>query len=522
MIASLRSSKSRLNFFPRLGVVVNASRLDASEKDRAAGHVDRDIRFGRFVLERRERRLLLDGQPVLLDARTFDLLAALAARAGHLLTKAELLAAVWPRRVVEESNLHVHVSALRKVLGPAVIATVPAHGYRFVAQVEQDAPSSSNRAVDGGLPRPLTSFIGHEDDLATLTEMIKRTRLVTLTGVGGCGKTRLAIKLAEAVITSFPGGVRFADLAIVEQRERVALAVAAALGVREERDTPVEDTLVRWFGRERYLIVLDNCEHLAGSCAALVERLLTSTSALQFLVTSRERLGVAAERVYPVRVFACPTSGGYRVPEALMDFEAVRLFIDRAREVAPQFVLTADNATAVMQICARLDGIPLALELAAARVKLLSAKQIQVMLDDRFRLLVADSHSPPRHQTFLATLETSYEHLPVDEQSCLCVLSTFVGGWTLKAATAICKEADDIATMDRLSRRVDKSLVLVDREARHGVRYRMLETVRQYAADKLRDGLPTHRPRQTPRVFSRLREERSGQTLRAGHEVLAR
>jgi len=224
-----------------------------------------------------------------------------------------------------------------------------------------------------------------------------------------------------------------------------------------------------------------------GRCATLVQRLLSATSHLHVVVTTRERLGIEGEHIFPVRVLASPNESITSRSNALVQFEAVRLFVDRARQVAPDFKLGADNAAAVGAICRRLDGIPLALELAAARVQLLSPQQIHAMLDDRFRLLAADSHSTSRHQTLLASLESSHEQLLPDDRDCLRRLSIFVGGWTLEAATAVCEQPDDIGAVRRLCRLVDKSLIVVDRQARDGPRYRMLETVREYVARKLRD-----------------------------------
>jgi predicted ATPase len=256
--------------------------------------------------------------------------------------------------------------------------------------------------------------------------------------------------------------------------------------LREEVDKPIDETLTRHLAGRRLLLVLDNCEHVLATCAALVERLLVAASGLRALVTSREGLGIAGERVVPVRSLASPPVGSAQ--DVMATFEAVRLFVDRARHVAPNFALNPSNAAAVAEICRRLDGIPLALELAAARVKLLSAEQIRAKLDDRFRLLTGNARAMSRHQTLLATLQWSYEHLGPDEQQLLRQLSVFAGGWTLSGATAVAGYAsDELAVLERLERLVDKSLVLVDRDARDESRYRMLETVRQYAQDRLNE-----------------------------------
>ena len=446
------------------------------------------FRFGRFLLQPGERQLLADGLVVPLEPRAFDLLVALVERAGRLATKEELFEGIWPGRVVEEGNLHVHVSTLRKKLGKDAIETIAGRGYRFTPPVDRiEADVARPAAHRHNLPQSLASFIGREDELLLLSQMLERTRLITLAGIGGCGKTRLAIKLAERVLASFPDGVRFVDLAPVTEPERVARSLATAVEVREERDKPIEETLIRQLAGQRTLLVLDNCEHLIDTCAVLVGRLLASTSALCVLVTSREGLGIAGERVVPVRSLTLPPPDADQDPGALAGFEAVRLFVERAQLVAPEFALGAGNASAVVEICRRLDGIPLALELAAARVAMLSVEQIRAGLDDRFRLLTGSSRAVSRHQTLLATMQSSYESLVPDEQRCFRRLSVFAGGWTLGAATAVIGQADDMETVKRLGRLVDKSLVQVDRTGPDGPRYGMLETVRQYARDILID-----------------------------------
>jgi len=396
-------------------------------------------RFGRFVVQPRERRLLVDGQPVLAGPRAFDVLLALIERAGQLVTKDELLGRVWPKLIVEENNLQVQVSALRKILGQDAIVTIPGQGYRFtpVAKLIEGEIADFALAHTHNLPQPLTSFVGHENDLAEYAQMLRETRLLTLTGIGGCGKTRLAIELARSVLPSFPDGVRFVDLAPVTEADRVATAVAVALEVRELVDQPVEETLVRHVADRRLLIVLDNCEHLLDACAALVERLLTAAPGIRALITSREGFGIAGERIMRVRSLALPSPTAAADCEVIGMFESVRLFLDRVRHVAVDFVLSESNAGAIADICRRLDGIPLALELAAARVKLLSVEQIRERLDDRFRLLTGNSRAMSRHQTLLATLQWSYEHLAPDQQRLLRRLSVFSDGWTLDGAIRV-------------------------------------------------------------------------------------
>jgi predicted ATPase/DNA-binding winged helix-turn-helix (wHTH) protein len=464
-----------------------AQATDHPVSDRASAC---NYRFARFELQPSERRLLSAGEPTEVGPRAFDLLVALVTRAGELVTKDDLLALVWPNLIVEENNLQVQVSALRKILGQDAIATITGRGYRFTPVPQLVAPQASNVTPvrTHNLPQLLTSFIGHENDLADYARILERTRLLTLTGIGGCGKTRLAIELARMVLRSFPDGVWFVDLAPVAEAERVATVVATTLDVREEVNQPVEETLARHLAGRQLLLVLDNCEHVLAACATLVERLLMAASGVRALITSREGLGIAGERLVPVRSLAFPPPGSAPDPEAMATFEAVRLFVDRARQVASSFALNASNASAIAEICRQLDGIPLALELAAARVKLLSVDQIRAKLDDRFRLLTRSARALSRHQTLLATLQWSYDHLTPDQRQLLRRLSVFVGGWTLEGAVHVASDQpDEYAVLDLLTRLVDQSLVVT-----HGVedgasRYSMLETVRQYAHEQLNE-----------------------------------
>jgi predicted ATPase/DNA-binding winged helix-turn-helix (wHTH) protein len=445
--------------------------------------------FGRFVVEPRERRLLVDGQPVTAGPRAFDVLLTLIERAGQLVTKDELFERVWPKLIVEENNLQVQVSALRKILGRDAIATIPGQGYRFTP-VPKVMPQPSDVAVErkDNLPQLLTSFVGHENDLAEYTHILEQTRLLTLTGIGGCGKTRLAIELARMILPSFPDGVWFVDLAPVAEAERVAIAVATTLDVREDVNRSIHETLARHLASQHLLLVLDNCEHVVAACATLVERLLMAASGVRALITSREGLGIAGERIVPVRSLAFPPPGSARDPEAMATFEAVRLFVDRARQVASNFALNPLNAATIGEICRQLDGIPLALELAAARVKLLSVDQIRAKLDDRFRLLTGNARAMSRHQTLLATLQWSYDHLTPDQQQLLRRLSVFVDGWTLEGAVRVAGgQLDEYAVLDLLTRLVDQSLVIIHDVEDGTTRYSMLETVRQYAQDRLNE-----------------------------------
>jgi predicted ATPase/DNA-binding XRE family transcriptional regulator len=346
------------------------------------------------------------------------------------------------------------------------------------------APVTAGRRGQGsqGLTLPPTSFVGRERELATLLPLVQTTRLVSLLGVGGIGKTRLALEVAERVFNLGRHDVAVVDCAPLSEPSLVLHATAAALGVRAARGRSVADEVVAAIGRRKLVLVLDNCEHLMTACAQLASELLAACRGLRVLATSRQPLGVAGELIWSVPAL------GWRGP----DTGAVRLFLDRARAVAPWFALTEANTAAVAEVCRHLDGIPLAIELAAARVRALGVDELLARLDQRFRLLSDRTQTAtPRHQTLQAALDWSYGLLTPSEQALFRRLSVFVGGWTLEAVEAI--GADDALgsteVLDVLTQLVDQSLVQI--EPPHdgdGLRYRLLETVRQYAHERLAEG----------------------------------
>jgi non-specific serine/threonine protein kinase len=333
----------------------------------------------------------------------------------------------------------------------------------------------------------VTSFIGREHVIHELTDILDRTRILTLTGAGGVGKTRLALQLMAAVAGRYADGVWLVELAPLSDPRLVVREIAAALEVREQRGRPLIDTLSEVLRPRQALILLDNCEHLIAQCASVVESLTRACPQLRILATSREALGIAGEVDWRVPSLDLPDPGRLPPLERLARFEAVQLLVDRATAAQPSFHLTEQNAPAVAQICHRLDGIPLAIELAAARIKALSAEQIAARLDDLFRLLTTGSRTAlPRQQTLRATVDWSYELLSEPERRLFMRLSAFAGGWTLEAAQAICADesidADDV--LDLLAHLVDRSLVLAEPDEAE-VRYRLLEPMRQYAAEQL-------------------------------------
>ncbi|RZT98087.1 ATP-binding protein [Rivibacter subsaxonicus] len=452
---------------------------------------DTPLRFGRFEISPTERLLRVDDRAAALGARAFDVLLALAQRRERLVAKQELLDLVWPGVVVEEHNIAAQISSLRKVLGPDVIATVPGRGYRFTATLEV----STNGAQAGvaapaqqrhNLPEQRTRFIGREVALAELGRLLPQTRLLTLVGIGGCGKTRLALHFARQQLANFADGVWFIDLAPLEDPQRVPSACASALDLGTESDAALPDQLAAHLAERQALVVLDNCEHVREGASALVDALLAHPGRSRILATSREPLAVAGEQLYPVRSLSLPATADL---DEIRAADAVRVFVARARLALPEFEVGAGNASALVEICRRLDGIALAIELAAARVTMLSVFDIAARLEDRFRLLTGGASAAARQQTLLATMQWSYDLLDPHEQRLLRQLAVFVGGCTLEAATAIAQAVDEYELLMRLTALHDKSLLTVEGgaagDAGSRPRYQMLETTRQYAKQRL-------------------------------------
>ncbi|HEU5102119.1 MAG TPA: tetratricopeptide repeat protein, partial [Roseiflexaceae bacterium] len=402
---------------------------------------------------------------------------------------------------VLERELGVEPSAAtREVYERAVQAEVAPRPP--AVSLEPPAPRRHN------LPAQLTSFIGRTHELAAVTRLLTTTRLLTLTGAGGCGKTRLALQVATQLLDAYPDGVWWVELATLADAALLPQAVAAMVEVREQPGQPLLETLSDSLHTKAMLLLLDNCEHLIEACAQLATELLRSCPQLRILATSREGLGIAGETTWRVPGLALPDRMPAPHGEELAQAEAVRLFVERAAAALPTFRITERSAPAVAQICQRLDGLPLAIELAAARVKLLSVEQIAARLSDCFQLLTSGSRTAlPRHQTLRATIDWSYMLLLESERALLRRLAVFAGGWTLGTAEAICTDQDEDATMKHdlalalhaspraalrlpsdvlevLAHLVDKSLVVVEQGVGEA-RYHLLETVRQYADEKV-------------------------------------
>jgi non-specific serine/threonine protein kinase len=345
--------------------------------------------------------------------------------------------------------------------------------------------SKSAETPHHNLPLQLSSFIGRKQEMAEVKRLLSMSRLLTLTGAGGCGKTRLALQMVTTVLDTYTDGIWVVELAPLSDIALVPQAVASVLGLREDSDQPCLTVLLRYLQAKHLLLVLDNCEHLIEATAQLADALLRHCPYLQILTTSRETLNIAGEVVWLVPSLSLPESSEPLPVEILKQYDAIRLFVERAMTALPTFALTDQNAATVAQVCQKLDGIPLAIELAAARVKVLRVEQIAIRLDNRFRLLTGGSRTAlPRHQTLRALIDWSYKLLSPAEQLLLRHLSVFAGGFTLEAVEAIWagKEGDILGLLTQL---VNKSLVVSEREQGLEARYRLLETIQQYMLEKL-------------------------------------
>jgi predicted ATPase/class 3 adenylate cyclase len=369
---------------------------------------------------------------------------------------------------------------------------------RVFQAVAPDLPSDfpalrSLEIFPNNLPVQLTSFIGREKEMNEVKRLLGTTHLLTLTGTGGTGKTRLSMQVAADLLDQFPDGVWLIELATIEEPDQVAPAIAAPLQVRDEPGQPILVTLTNFLRAKKLMLILDNCEHLIAECARIAETLLRACPGLQILASSREPLGIAGERTWPVPSLSIPESWreeirGADAAERLTQYEAVRLFIDRATAVRPAFRVTNENAAYVAEICWRLDGIPLAIELAAARIRVLSIDQIASRLNDQFRLLAGGSRTAlPRQQTLRALIDWSFDLLSDQEKILLRRLSAFAGGRTLEAVEAVCSDdqLQDLEIIDTLTALVDKSLVTVEKPPGKEPRYTFIESVWNYAREKL-------------------------------------
>ena len=463
----------------------DAIRLEELRLTTIEERVEADLALGRHHDLVPEVRRLLDEQP--LRERLWGQLMLALYRCGR---QTEALQAYGELRSVLLEEYGIDPSpALRRleddVLHQRPELQAPAAPPRAAAAVRAaPAPAAADRTPTN-LPTLLTSFVGHEEDLGELEHLCTDARLVTLVGAGGVGKTRLALEVASRLLDMHPHGVFLVELAPLSDPGAIYQQVLRALGVAEDDHRGEVNALLAAVADRRILLVLDNCEHLVDACAVLVENLLAASPNVRILATSRELLRISAETVWRVPSLSTPPPNTDR--DELVGFEAVRLFLDRARAVCPGWQLPAAAAEQVADICARLEGIPLAIELAAARVRLLSVGDIAARLDDRFALLSDGPRTgPSRHRTLRAAVDWSHDSLTVPERHLFQQLSVFSGGFTLQAAEVVCPGGDSSppAVLETLTGLVDKSMVVADPGA--GVsRFRLLETLRQYSAERL-------------------------------------
>ena len=474
--------------------------------------------FDEFQVRPAERRVLWRGQPVALGARAFDVLLALIAHRERVVAKHELMELVWPGVVVEEGNVAAQISSLRKVLGGDTIATIPGRGYRFTAPVAALGPQGShsightpptppqaapeqlarkpygppNRDHDAlapkgsWVPAALTPILGRESALEQTLQALRTTRCLTLIGAGGSGKTRLALALAATLQPRYDGGVWWVELVDLSDPKSLATTLAQAMGVADPLK-PALQTVVERLAGHPALLVLDNCEHVVEECARFIVELLQKLPALQVLATSRESLRIAGETAWTVPPLEVPGVAAEANLDDLAQLSSVQLLLERVRQHDREFTLTPGNAASLVQICRRLEGLPLALELVAARVGPLSVDQIAARLDHSLRLLNVGQRGGMRHhQTMAAAVEWGYKLLGDTDRALFVRLAVFVGGWAPDGAQALCEgldiEAEEVP--DVLARLTRVSMVLAF-ETEGAVRFRMLEPIRQFALAKL-------------------------------------
>jgi predicted ATPase/DNA-binding winged helix-turn-helix (wHTH) protein len=457
------------------------------------------IAFGPFVLDPGRRQLTRNTTPVPLEGRPLDILIHLAAHMGQVVPKRTLMQAVWPGRIVEENNLAVHISALRRLLGTAqdgrpIIQTVPGRGYMLVADTIQTGPGLPSSSQTASMPGPLAlaanSFVGRALECDALSALVapggNGHRLVTIAAGGGLGKTRLALHVAAALAGGFRDGVHVAELASVRDPAQAAAYVATlfALGGGAR---PIVEQITLYLRDRQLLLVLDNCEHLVTPVAHLAAAILERCPGVSLIATSREPLGVPGEHVFRLQPLPVPVMRDGLSPDDALASGAIRLFVDRAADAVPGFALDAASLPAIVDICTRLDGIALAIEMAVPRLRVLAPAQLAARLRESLDFLTTPNRTAPaRHRTLRAVLDWSHALLPEGEQALLRRLSIFAGPVDVEAVLAVARTPDqpELDLLDQLAGLVDKSLVVAE-PGTAGPRYRLLETVRDYARERL-------------------------------------
>lgn len=458
-----------------------------------APSIPETIVFGPYRLLMNEKALLLEGKPLHLGSRALDILIALAEQRGTVVSHAELMQRVWPDTHVTENTLRVHITALRKALGERTtgqryILSSSGRGYMLVVPTSQAGRSSRLNEILSSLPQPPSRLFGREELVADVLARIAQQRLVTLVGPGGIGKTSIALTAAHRVAPHFADGCTFLDLSPITHGHRVAVSLATALGV-ETFAGDLAQTIARHIGGRHQLIVFDTCEHVLDAVARLSAKLLAATPHLHILATSREKLWNHEEWVCAVPGLALPKSGAPLTAAAASSFAAIELFAFRSQAAGADFQLTDANAPAVAEICRKLDGLPLAIELAAARIGDLAPQELLNQLDDRFHVLVDGYRdSLPRHQTLRATIAWSHDLLTCAEQALFRRLGIFRQAISADAATSVA--AGDIvsaASVSEMLHNLAAKSLLVRWESENGTRFRLLDSSAAFALEALRE-----------------------------------
>ncbi len=464
--------------------------------DNSAGAIE-SYTFGSFELFPEQRLLLDDGRTINLGSRALDVLIVLVESAGETVSTARIMARAWPTTTVDKASVRVHMSVLRKMLGDGrdgnrFIANISGRGYAFVAPIRRRqvrAPAaSSRRAPTGNLPPPMVGIVGRSDTIAGLAAQLSRCRLLTIVGMGGIGKTTVALAVADRVAASYPDGAWFIALASLPVSDVVSSAVATALGVAATGADPLAG-LADWLRDKQALIVLDNCEHVINAAAVVAETILKAAPRVTILATSREPLRTEVESLHRLKPLETPPAGdGIAAADALAH-AAVELFNERAQMHGIEFAITDANASRICEICRRLDGLPLALELAAAHLAAFGIEDLARGLENRFTLLTKGHRTAlRRQQTLRATMDWSHDLLPETERIVLRRLAVFRGNFTMAVAATITSDV-------RLpAHRVIEGIVnlamksLVTSKVGGAVTYfRLLETTRAYALERLRE-----------------------------------
>lgn len=464
--------------------------------DEHATPTDDSLFFGPFTLRVAERLLSRDGMPVDLGGRAMDVLLVLVAKANAIVSKQELMAKAWPGVVVSDGSLRYQITMLRQALddgqdGARYLSNVVGRGYCFVAKIRRGAaapealPTPDARPLEPGLPAQPMELLGRDKDLAAISAQLARGRFVTLVGSGGVGKTSVAVRTGHDLLRDFDGAVVFVDLAMLQDPGLVPSAIASMLRLSVHSGDPVPSLIAYLRGR-RLLLILDNCEHVVAAAASLAERFFQAAPRVHILATSREALRVQGEYIHLVEPLASPPDQPGLAAQDILKYPATRLFVDRAGASGAVLDLSDADAPVIAGICRRLDGVALAIELAARRVAAYGLHQTAALLDERLALSwLGQRTAQPRHQTLQATLDWSYNLLDARERLVLCRLSVFVGHFSLEAAREVAADEGlaQAQVVDAIASLAEKSLLSVQRPA-EATQYRLLESTRAYALSK--------------------------------------